>query len=187
MYCPNCGAAYTDGANFCEHCGTALSSQQPAPTSPEKPAEGSAATVSTVPPVAEPSQQTVPPMPSNDRSGNVTLFCVLSYIGILWLVGLIASPEKDDPRVRFHVGQGILLTVVAAILSIAGGIVTTVIKAIFSFGIFHVFSIVAGLIATLITIAISLGLLALMIIGILHAVQGKEEPLPVIGKFAFYN
>ena len=40
-------------------------------------------------------------------SGNGKLYAILSYICPLWLIGLLAEPEKNDPYVKNHVNNGI--------------------------------------------------------------------------------
>ena len=45
------------------------------------------------------------------KMSNQILYCVLSYIYVLWIVGLLA--EKDNPTVKFHVNQGIILSAVS--------------------------------------------------------------------------
>ena len=35
--------------------------------------------------------------------GNDKLFAILSYIGILWILGLVVAPEKDHAFVKNHV------------------------------------------------------------------------------------
>ena len=35
---------------------------------------------------------------------NIKIYKVLSYIGILWLIGLLVD-EKNDEKLKFHVGQ----------------------------------------------------------------------------------
>lgn len=171
MYCPNCGVPYQEGNNFCENCGKPLTSQH----------------ATAAPPSTEPPVPPAAPAPTVNRSDNRTLFCVLSYIGILWLIGMIVSPEKDDPRVRFHVGQGLLLSIFALVLSVFGGIFISVFDFIFSFDVFSWFGWMMRLFAGLLTLVAGMLTLALTIVGIVHAVQGKEEPLPVIGRFAFYK
>lgn len=46
---------------------------------------------------------------------NAKLFSILSYVGLLWLLGLLISPEKTSPFVRNHVNNGIVLSICAAI------------------------------------------------------------------------
>ena len=42
---------------------------------------------------------------------NAKTFAILSYLGALWLLGLLISPEKTSPFVRNHVNNGITLTI----------------------------------------------------------------------------
>jgi len=48
---------------------------------------------------------------------NAKLFSILSYVSVLWLLGLLIAPEKTSPFVRNHVNNGILLSIVGAILA----------------------------------------------------------------------
>ena len=48
---------------------------------------------------------------------NAKLFSILAYIGLLWLLGLLISPEKTSPFVRSHVNNGIVLCICGAILA----------------------------------------------------------------------
>ena len=41
---------------------------------------------------------------------NIKLYKILSYIGLLFIVALVV-PEKDDPSLKFHCGQGMILTI----------------------------------------------------------------------------
>jgi len=49
---------------------------------------------------------------------NAKLFSILSYIGILWLLGLLIAPEKTSPFVRNHVNNGIVLSICLVICGI---------------------------------------------------------------------
>ena len=105
------------------------------------------------------------------------LFHILSYIPPLFLISLFI-PEKDNPTVRFHCGQGMLLTIVSAACSV----ITRTLG--FTLGwIPFVGAIVSYLFSAFSGIAI----LVLMIIGIVNAANDKTEPLPLIGKYAFYR
>ncbi len=44
-------------------------------------------------------------------TSNAKLFSILSYIGLLWLLGLLISPDKTCPFVRHHVNNGILVSI----------------------------------------------------------------------------
>ena len=90
---------------------------------------------------------------------NKKLYCILAYIGILWLIGLIQLPKDED--VKFHVNQGIVISIamvalrIIAIIPVIGWIVSAV-----------------GWI----------GILVLAIMGIIAANNGERKELPLIGK-----
>lgn len=98
------------------------------------------------------------------------VMAVLSYLGILVLVPLLAA--KDSPFARFHALQGINLF----ILEIAFGIVSFIITLIFAF-ISGILSTIWGLISWL----VSLAFFVLVVIGLVNAAQGKAKELPLIG------
>ena len=130
-------------------------------------------------PGSPPPQWQPPP-----KSDNTRVYSVLAYIGILWLVGLLA--DRHNPRVAFHVNQGIILTVTSAVLGIASGILAGILGgilgAIFSFvpgGFFWwgPWSVLSAVFHSLWGIV----MLIYMILGIRNAVRGEEKPLPIIG------
>jgi uncharacterized membrane protein len=82
--------------------------------------------------------------------GNKT-YNILAYIGILWLVGLLSA--KDQPDVRFHVNQGIILSIATLFVWIP----------------------VLGQI-------LGIGIIVLAIMGIIAANKGEQKELPIIGK-----
>ena len=55
-------------------------------------------------------------MDSNDK-----VFGILSYIGILWIVGLAAG---KTPFAKFHANQGLVLFLAEIVIGIAGGILS---------------------------------------------------------------
>lgn len=136
-----------------------------------------------IPPVPPqpPRPPVYPPYYNNMPVDNTKPFSVLSYIGILWLVGLLADPS--NPKVRFHVNQGIILS----IFEVAIGVALSIVKSIISIIFIHAFSatLVLPQLGLLVNGILSLSFtcvcLAYIIIGILHAAQGREEPLPIIG------
>ena len=97
------------------------------------------------------------------------LFSVLAYFSVLWLVGLLADP--DNPKVRFHVNQGILLSIFSAAYSLA----MTVLNAAFTYLPF------LFIFTALLSVLGGAAVLALMVWGIVNAAQDKEEPLPILG------
>lgn len=97
---------------------------------------------------------------SDDASKN-KLMGILSYIGILFLVPLLAA--KDSEFARFHANQGLLNFILAAALSTLLSISTA---------ISDVFSILGIL---------EIAPFVFMIMGIVNAAKGEMKELPIIG------
>jgi uncharacterized membrane protein len=93
--------------------------------------------------------------------GEKDLTAILSYIGILFLVPLLAC--KDNAFAQFHARQGLILFIAE--------VATMLIAWIPFLGWF------VGMIAWIIWVVLS-------IIGIVNVLNGKQVPLPIIGKFA---
>ncbi|MFH1246393.1 MAG: DUF4870 domain-containing protein [Candidatus Liptonbacteria bacterium] len=85
----------------------------------------------------------------------------LSYLGILVIVPLLVA--KDDPFVKFHVKQGIVLLISYVVAS--------------AVMIIPILGWIAGVLLFLMNVV-------LMIMGIIHSLNGEEKELPVIGKYA---
>ena len=84
---------------------------------------------------------------------NAKIFAILSYIRGLWLLGLLIEPEKNDPFVKNHVNNGIILYIagiICAIIPFLGWLCSIVI-------------------------------LVFAIIGIVNAAQNKMYTIPLIG------
>ncbi len=119
-------------------------------------------------------QQNTPPggtTPQSEPTINVgdgavqknTLMAVLSYVGPLIILSFLTS--KDDPFVKFHIKQGLVLFVV----EIATWFIGSMVWAFWP----------------LINL-INLAVFILAILGILNAVKGREKALPIVGKFSEY-
>lgn len=117
----------------------------------------------------------------SENSSETKAFSILSYIGILWIVGLLA--ERGNPKVRFHVNQGIILSIFEFIFKFALFIVQTIINLLFilPFRMFPFISHLGSFINGLLSFAFWGLSTAYIIIGITHAAQNKQEPLPIIG------
>lgn len=89
-----------------------------------------------------------------------TGMAVVAYI--LFFIPLLTDAKKD-PFVKYHVKQGLGLF----IFEVAFWILSAVLWRLF-----------------FIWWIIGFGLCVLFILGIINALNGKEEPLPLIGKFA---
>lgn len=120
----------------------------PAPTPAPEPVVASA-------PVAD----TAAPASTAPKS-NVTM-AVLSYIGPLVIVSYLTA--KDDPFVKFHIKQGLVLLVADVALWVIGSM---------AYMLWPVIQL------------INIAVLILAIIGIINAVKGREKELPLVGKFS---
>jgi uncharacterized membrane protein len=107
----------------------------------------------------------------NDAENNKGM-AIIAYIGILCFVPLLTGDHKKSPFVMYHTNQGVVLFISAAAIWIASLILGAIL------GLMHLWAIIP-LFSTLVW----LGILALVILGIVNAVNGKMKPLPVIGKF----
>ena len=99
--------------------------------------------------------------PGAPKKEEKDLTAVLSYIGILFLVPLLAA--KDNAFAQFHAKQGLVLFIAE--------VVTAVILWI------PILGWIVGLVAWVIWVVLS-------ITGIMNVLAGKKTPLPIIGKFA---
>lgn len=101
---------------------------------------------------------------------NTRLFSVLSYISILWIVGLIS--DSDNCVVRFHINQGIVKTIIFGSAWFVLFVISKVLSAI---------SIVLIPIVSLLWIIYFSIMLIYIILGIINAKNEIQKPLPIIG------
>ncbi|MCR5692080.1 MAG: hypothetical protein K6G62_07665 [Eubacterium sp.] len=97
-------------------------------------------------------------------------FGILAYLGILFLVPMLGA--KESQYARFHANQGFVLFIAEIIAGIAVGILSAILGLI---------PVLGGLMAGILTTALSVGSLCLMVIGIINACSGEPKKLPVIG------
>ena len=90
-----------------------------------------------------------------------TLMGVLSYVGPLVIIPFLTA--KEDPFVKFHIKQGLVLVCIEVVL--------WVVSSMFYF-LWPIWQI------------INLALLVMSIIGIINVTQGKEKNLPIVGDWA---
>ncbi len=86
---------------------------------------------------------------------------ILAYLGILVIVPYLMA--KEDPFVKFHIRQGVVLLVIEVALWALMGLF---------WGLVPLFQLV------------KIGTYILSIIGIVNVVQNKEKELPLVGSFA---
>ena len=106
-------------------------------------------------------QNNQPPAGSGPKRN--TLMAALAYV--LFFIPMITGDSKKDEFVKFHTKQGFALFVVDVALAIIGAIIP--------FYLWFWWQI---------SWILNLGLLVLFILGIVNAVNGKKQELPVIGK-----
>ncbi len=95
------------------------------------------------------------------------VFAILAYIGILFLVPLLAAP--DSKFARYHTNQGVVLFLFSCALWAA---------------IFVVAHIpLVNVITCLAAPAVGLFVLVLIVLGVINAASGRYKPLPLIGHF----
>lgn len=101
-------------------------------------------------------------MAQNNSTAKV--ISILDYIGILWILGLFI--EKDDPDVKFHTNQGLILFLLEVVT-----------------GVFSVLSVIPilGIVFTLAGGLLGIVCLVLAILGIVNAAQGLQKPARSIG------
>ena len=100
--------------------------------------------------------------PAGSKEQNMVM-AILSYIGPLVIVSYLVA--KDDPFVKFHIKQGLVLLV----LNVATWIVGSVLM--FLWPILNL---------------VNLGIFVLAIFGIVNVVHKKEANLPLVGNYARY-
>ena len=105
----------------------------------------------------------IPQNPGQSAAQKNTLMGVLAYLGILVIIPYLMA--KEDPFVKFHIKQGLVLLVLGLIVTLIGLILPIM------------------LIIAPVILVLRLGLLALVIIGIVNVLQGKEKELPLVGQF----
>ncbi len=96
---------------------------------------------------------------------------ILSYLGILVLIPILAA--KESPFARYHANQGLVLLLCEVGFSVASMILSVI----------FAFLGPLALLWTLVSWLVSLAFLALLILGIVNAAQGMAKELPLIGKF----
>jgi uncharacterized membrane protein len=114
-------------------------------------------------PAPSPAPEQAAPQAPAASTDNTTLMSVLAYIGILVLVPLFTA--RENPVVKFHIKQGLVLCVIEA--------------GVWAVGEFLHMGILYPILGI-----INLAMLVLSIIGIVNVLNKKQVELPVVGQFA---
>lgn len=161
-FCGKCGAKINEGVKFCQGCGASTYSEDNISTQNiQGNTQNSNININSNTATYE----------VNDIEQNKVM-AILAYIGILVLVPLFAA--KESKFAKYHTNQGLILFICEIVYIIAYTIVTQILLAI---------SWRLSLFLSPILSLLGLVFFVLSIIGIINAAQGKEKPLPVIGKF----
>jgi uncharacterized membrane protein len=126
-----------------------------------------------IPPASPPPSLSPSPLappaatsPLDDIEKN-KVFAVIAYLGLLWLVPLLAA--QDSPFARYHANQGIVLFICFAIA--AACCVPFILIPFVGCLVFPFLALLA------------VAHLLLVILGIINAAQGRCVPLPLIGQW----
>jgi len=84
----------------------------------------------------------------------------------LFFVPLLTD-AKDDPFVKYHVKQGLLLLILGIIVSIFNSIIGRI-----------------PFIGWIVSFVLGVGMFVLWLLGLMNALNGKQEPVPVVGQYA---
>lgn len=104
------------------------------------------------------TQSTPQPTPQQKNVGMAVLAYIIFFIPLL-------TDAKNDPFVKYHVKQGLVLFILAVIAMA----IERVLPYTLSSMLYSLFS---------------LAIIVLAVMGIMNAVNGKETPLPFIGQYA---
>lgn len=145
-------------------------------SNPAQPAPAQAATPAEVVPLrssapssaseSDDSESDAPQSEEADIEQN-KVFAIVGYLGILFLVPLLAAPNSKFAR--YHANQGIILFIASVVVT----------GAFYILGQIPVIGRVFGFVGYLVWLAV----FVLMVLGIVNAANGKCQPLPVLGKY----
>jgi uncharacterized membrane protein len=110
-------------------------------------------------------------MNNNQGNSDDKVMAILAYI--FFFVPLIAGAHRKSEFARFHTNQGTVLWIAALAYSIVYGILATILWLIPFLGLLLIF--VLGF--------VPLGFLVLAIMGIVNAANLEMKELPIIGKY----
>ncbi|MCI9151706.1 MAG: zinc-ribbon domain-containing protein [Lachnospiraceae bacterium] len=163
MFCQKCGKYLEDGTRFCPSCGT------PAADSSGQTGGGFANQAQEAFDRFNKTEDTSSAY-SAQQIADGKVMGILAYIGFLVLVPILA--EKQNPFVRYHANQGLVLF----LGEILYALLHRVLVRVFLVTIFPL-----GVVLNIVLSIASLVFVAYMVIGIVNVCNGKAKELPVIG------
>lgn len=109
-----------------------------------------------------------------ENNGNIRFLSVISYIGVLFVIGCF-SVERDHPDLRFHTIQGGLLFVCFSVIY----------SFVFLFGqLFWFIPELQFIITLLLMLGVTIAYIFMIGIGISGAIKYEQKMLPYIGPAA---
>lgn len=183
-FCTKCGAQVPEGNQFCTQCGAPIGqaaqqqNQQNQQGQPNQTFQGAANFAKGINNTADYTNQYTPQDIQEGRT-----MSILAYFGILFFLPLVVTPNSKYGR--FHANQGLLLLIGGAALEIVQILLGLLIKATCGSYFLGVYVGLNGF-GVFLTILIDLicwaPIAALVIIGIINAVNNRAKELPFIGK-----
>ena len=101
---------------------------------------------------------------NNSLNSTEKAMSALAYLGILFFLPLVVCPDSHFGK--YHANQGLILFIAGVVVNIAARV-----------------SRIIPLIGEIVISACNLLLFVFMILGIINALNGREEPLPIIGSY----
>lgn len=94
-----------------------------------------------------------------DEGKTIAIISYITFIGLI--IAYLLNNSKHNAYAQFHIGQSVRIVVLALANSLLGWVLP--------------YSL------SIITTLIGIGILVLIILGVVNAINGKTTPLPVIG------
>ena len=149
--CPKCGVEVEENAKFCNACGEKLGGEAAADA-----VNNAAAAVANL----NNTKDTTAEFDEKDIADNKVL-SLFAYLGILFLIPLLAAPNSK--YARFHANQGLVLFLANIVISVVA---------------------VIPILGWIVAIVGGIASFVFSILGIVNAVTGKAKELPIIGKIS---
>ncbi len=107
-----------------------------------------------------------------------TVINALSYTGILFFLPLVANDNQQEGK--FHANQGLIALILAVVLHVIGRVLGV-------FAGIPLLGVLIGIVGTIFGIAAWAVQVAILIFGIVNSINGRMNPIPVIGKINLIN
>jgi len=105
-------------------------------------------------------------------NSDIECFCYFAYLGPFWFIGLL-SDRKDNPKLRFHLNQGLVLFIAEVLAIIAVYFLGKLVGLIPYVGVFISWALWLAVIGCAFWLAVR---------GMLTVAADTKRRLPVIGK-----